>query len=323
MEEKNYIRACQQGNKESFEYIVTLYRRKAYLAALATMGKPEDALDASQEAFIRAFRNIRKFDIQRSFYPWFYQILKNCCYTLIHKRQKVEEFFGEKSDWRLDPAILIEKTERQEFLLKAMNQLPEEDAELLNFKYFQELKYCEIAEILKVPIGTVMSRLYKSSQSFKKLMRRVFYMKCEEIKPLLMGFLDDEIGESERFEVKAHLEICSNCRQELNSFQKLEEVAGTMKFLEPSEQAWKNYWANIYNRLERKFAWISISLGIMTLVGFAVYKMFEDFFLNPKISIILKTGVSLLIVGAIALIVSLIRERLSLLKYDKYREVQQ
>ena len=168
-EDQNYIRKCQQGKRDSFEYLFNKYCQKAYRAALFMTNNPQDALDCVQNAFIRAYRNIGKFDLQQSFYPWYYKILQNCCYTHLRRRKNNQQM-SEVSDMRLNPAWIVQRDESQKCLLVAMNELSFVDREILQLKYFQELSYKEMAATLEIPIGTVMSRLYSARMRLRQLL---------------------------------------------------------------------------------------------------------------------------------------------------------
>lgn len=148
-------------------------------------------------------------------------------------------------------------------------------------------------------------------------------MKCRDYKPLLMGLIDGELDEEQRDKIESHLSFCSQCRREINEFRNLEEVAEQMNFIQPEEAAWEAYWAGIYNRIERKLAWILVSLGTILLLGYGGYKLLEGMLFDSSIPVMVRVGVSALILGFIVLSISIVRERMTLIKTDKYTEVQQ
>lgn len=147
-------------------------------------------------------------------------------------------------------------------------------------------------------------------------------MKCEEIRPLLMAYLDGEIEEEERLEVEKHLSECETCRKEYRSFVKLKEVADNMRFADLSDELWAGYWKGIYRRIERGAGWVFFSIGAIILLVFGGYQCFKQLFADPGISWIAKIGLSTCAFGAIVLLVSIIRERLFLFKTERYREVK-
>jgi DNA-directed RNA polymerase sigma subunit (sigma70/sigma32) len=88
-EEKEIIRKVQYGDVAAFEDLVNAYKQKAYYVALGFVGNHEDALDLSQDAFVKAFKAIKTFDLNSPFFPWFYKIIKNHCLNYIKKNQRV------------------------------------------------------------------------------------------------------------------------------------------------------------------------------------------------------------------------------------------
>jgi RNA polymerase sigma-70 factor (ECF subfamily) len=178
-EEQQAIADCQMGNTESYRILVEKYKSKAYYAALLYAGNREDALDLSQEAFYRAFRSINSFTIGRNFYSWFYQILKNICINHFNRLKKrnisfsaIEENRGEVLliSPTAKPDEVFENHEMREVLWNALNSLKPEDREIIILKEFNDFCYKEISEILAIPIGSVMSRLYYARKKLGKLL---------------------------------------------------------------------------------------------------------------------------------------------------------
>jgi RNA polymerase sigma-70 factor (ECF subfamily) len=148
--------------------------QRCYYAALGMVGSPQDAEDLSQDAFARAFKARARLDPERPFYPWLYQILRRLCYNFTRdtssRRRKLERAGG----WLVaeatvrasvdDPERIRATEELRDRLETAIRELPPAQREVFVLKEFEGLKYREIAELLDVPIGTVMSRLYAARQ---------------------------------------------------------------------------------------------------------------------------------------------------------------
>ncbi len=148
-------------------------------------------------------------------------------------------------------------------------------------------------------------------------------MKCDDFKSLMMGYLDDELEPDLRSKVEAHLADCPDCRKELEQFRRMKEELNMVKFKEPSDAELERYWSNIYNRLERGIGWITLSLGAIILLSYGGFKLVEEVIKDPEIGLLIKVGVLALVFGTVVLFVSLLRERLALLKTDKYsKEVE-
>lgn len=164
------IRRCQTGDTAAFGRLVTRYMRRAYFAALALVGNPDDALDLSQQAFARAYRARQTIDPARPWYPWLYQIVRRLCFNFTRDERTRRERITAAGPWlvgraaahaeRDRPDASLERREQQERVREAIDRLPMEDREVLVLKEFEQLKYREIAELLDIPMGTVMSRLY-------------------------------------------------------------------------------------------------------------------------------------------------------------------
>jgi len=166
VDERALILRCQKGDRSSFDPLVVRYMRQATVFALGWTGNREDALDLSQEAFARAFRSIHSFDPARPFYPWYHRILKNLCVNHLaraarrHEVPLVDETELAGNDAR--PEHYAEREELRRQVWEAMQQLPDNHREILILREFQQLSYAELASVLDIPRGTVMSRLHEA-----------------------------------------------------------------------------------------------------------------------------------------------------------------
>jgi RNA polymerase sigma-70 factor (ECF subfamily) len=156
MDDAEAIKSCQQGEREAFRHLVERYQKRAVAHAMTILLNRDDAEDVVQEAFIDAFKAIGTFDTARTFYQWFYVLLRNRCYKLTAKRRPTES---------LDEALLLTAQrgmaeETRLALEKALHALTSEEREIVCLKYFSGLSYDELATHLQIPRGTVMSRLF-------------------------------------------------------------------------------------------------------------------------------------------------------------------
>jgi RNA polymerase sigma-70 factor (ECF subfamily) len=164
LSEAEICELVQRGDRKAYQEIVVRHMQSAYYVALAFVHNHQDALDLSQEAFIRAFRKIKKFDTQRPFFPWFYRILKNLCIDHYKHRRRLSEV---PLDNVRILAVEHEDREMKKALWKGIDELPHEQKEIIILRYFRQLSYQEIAEVLDKPIGTVMSSLYYAKKRLK------------------------------------------------------------------------------------------------------------------------------------------------------------
>lgn len=144
--------------------LVKANMKRAYFSALAILGSHDDAMEVSQLAFIRAYKNFDKYDRERNFFTWYYKILRNLCLNRIRDNKRKNEIpLLECTDIISDvnnAEETIEQNELKQQVERALFSLKSEDREILIMKEFDKLSYNEIAELLEVPVGSVMSRLF-------------------------------------------------------------------------------------------------------------------------------------------------------------------
>ncbi len=181
LQEREVVLRCQRGEAQAFRVLVERYRRVAYFVALGLVGSHEDALDLSQEAFIRAYQHIRQFDPERRFLPWFYQLLRHLCFNHLRARRrqrlvKLTELAPEEleglADYHYDPEAIVERTDTAQRVWRAIGQLSDRHREVIVLRHFQQLSYAEMAELLFVPVGTIMSRLHHARRALRDLLQQ-------------------------------------------------------------------------------------------------------------------------------------------------------
>ncbi len=159
---------------KAFRKLVEKYKKPAFFIALGLVGNRDDAYDISQEAFIRVYANLRKFDPDRSFFSWFYVILSNLCKNHLRGRE-IREKYVKSADAEMEylknqipsPEVLLERNERSLRLWEEISKLPYEFKEIIVLKHFQGFSYKKISEMLEIPMGSVMSRLYYARKKLK------------------------------------------------------------------------------------------------------------------------------------------------------------
>lgn len=175
IDDRAVILQCQRGDKQAFGLLVNKYMKRGYFCALGFVKTHEVALDLSQEAFVRAFKAIKKFDTKRNFFTWYYQVLRNLCLNSLRDRARKARPFSEVGrslletvpDSRKDALQELQQEELKEQVWRALDSIKPHEKEIIILKDFQECSYKEIAELLNCPIGTVMSRLYSARKALK------------------------------------------------------------------------------------------------------------------------------------------------------------
>jgi RNA polymerase sigma-70 factor (ECF subfamily) len=190
MAEKDYssaedtalVREARKGDAGAFEELVFRHRDKIYARAFSMMRNEEEAVDLSQEAWVKGWQRLVQFQGESSFTTWMTRIVINLCLDQLRKqkRQRAEsiEEMNEESGGveRQMPVITINPTERLERgelrqrIDKAMSQLSHEHRTVLVLHEFEEMEYKEIAKAMDCSIGTVMSRLFYARRKLAALL---------------------------------------------------------------------------------------------------------------------------------------------------------
>jgi len=167
LSEREILEAVKKGDKDAYGLIVKRYMHSAYYIALGFVHNQQDALDVSQEAFIKAFRKIKMFDTSLSFFPWFYRLMRNLCIDHLKRKRWMSEIPLE------DTQVLDDERddrEMKEALWKGIEELPFDQREIIILRYFRQMSYEEIAELTARPIGTVMSSLHYAKKKLKGIL---------------------------------------------------------------------------------------------------------------------------------------------------------
>jgi len=180
-QEEALIERCRSGSRQAYEAIVRKYMKDAYFIALGLVGNREDALDLSQEAFFRAYNNIASLNSKWGFFPWFYQILRNLCFSHLRKRrvrqscsleQLTENGAAAFADDCVEPSAAVEQAESHKRLWQAINRLDEKHREIIILRHFRNMSYEQMAKALFCSKGTVTSRLYYARKNLKEILER-------------------------------------------------------------------------------------------------------------------------------------------------------
>ena len=190
-EEEGLIQRARTGDLDAFNELVLAYQDMAYSHAYAMLGDGDQAEDATQESFIKAFQALNQFR-GGSFRGWLLKIVTNSAYDLVrrHRRHPAQPLFpedgyGEEIEspaWIADPApsvqTTVEKNELSQDIYRMLDELPDVYRSVLTLIDLYELDYSEAARALKVPIGTVKSRLARARLQMQgKLKNRVAFQR--------------------------------------------------------------------------------------------------------------------------------------------------
>lgn len=180
--ERELIRKCKAGDTRFYEPLVRAYEPSGLRLAVAMMGNTEDAQDALQEAFIKTYDTLHRFDLRRPFGPWFFQILRNQCRDMLRSRKAKfrMEFHGVEFEEQLEqqpadaergPERLRQRNDARATLWQGLERIGPEHREILVLKELEGFRYGEIAQILEIPEGTVASRLFHARHALREALR--------------------------------------------------------------------------------------------------------------------------------------------------------
>lgn len=168
------VRRFQAGKIEAFEELVRRYERKVYNIAYRMLGNEQDASEAMQDAFMRAYRFLGRFQFKSSFFTWLYRIATNVCLTRLRKRKppemvSLDEPGGESgdvpfeiADGRGSPEEVFRQKALREKLQAAVDGLPEEYRAVVVLRDLEGLSNEEASKVLKVSVPAVKSRLHRA-----------------------------------------------------------------------------------------------------------------------------------------------------------------
>jgi RNA polymerase sigma-70 factor, ECF subfamily len=181
-DDRALVRAAQQGDMEAFEELIARHRDKIYARAYSMLRNEDEAIDLSQEAWVKGWQRLRQFQGDSSFATWITRIVINLCLDHLRKqkRQRTEsiEEMDEDSGGverqmpvvTTNPSAGLERDELRRRIDQALAQLSYEHRTALVLHEFQEMEYSEIAKAMGCSIGTVMSRLFYARRRLATLL---------------------------------------------------------------------------------------------------------------------------------------------------------
>lgn len=169
--ERDLLRKAAGGNLFAFEEVVRRYQRRVYGVALRIVRRHDVADDVAQEAFIRAWKALDTFDLERPFGPWVCRIAANLAVNHVRspraREEGLPEGHGEQPAASQDALTSVLDGEARDVLLHALESLPGEQRAVFVLRVYEEQSYKEIAEGLGISIGTVMSRLSRAREKLR------------------------------------------------------------------------------------------------------------------------------------------------------------
>jgi RNA polymerase sigma-70 factor (ECF subfamily) len=283
------IERLQRGDRGAFEELVQKYQDRIYSLCRYTLKDAQDAQDAAQDVFIKAYKKLADFRPDTSFlYAWLYRIAVNTCldYNKRSYPKPLEDdtFVENVASPDPSPEHLYQSKETGRFIHAALTKIPEKLRAAIVLKEIEALSYQEIAEILDTSIGTVKSRISRAREELRYQLRdraqyevywnksesQSFYsmeghkMKCSRIRKMISPYLDDELNPDERRLFTAHVQECGACKKELEDIRSVHNLFATTghytaplgfatrvmaNLEEPEETAYSRLWRFFSGRL--------------------------------------------------------------------------
>ncbi len=176
-EEQDLLLILQSGmdNDKAFRKLVALYQQRLYWHIRNMLKNHDDTDDVLQNVFIKVFKNIKKFKGDSKLYSWLYRIATNESITFLNQKVKKYAISNEELNQRLiqnlEADIYFEGDQIQLKLQKAIATLPQKQQQVFNMKYFQELKYREMSEILETSEGALKASYHLASKKIEEFLK--------------------------------------------------------------------------------------------------------------------------------------------------------
>lgn len=175
--ETDLVRRARAGDSTAQGELLQLHRRSAFLLAFQLLGDREEAMDATQDALLRFLTTLARFRVGDPVKPWLFTIVRNRCRDLLRRRtvrraDSLDAGFEDENTYVAEPVSDLPSPEDQlarrrlqERVWRALGRVSPAQREILVLRDYQDSSYQEIADLLEIPIGTVMSRLHRARRA--------------------------------------------------------------------------------------------------------------------------------------------------------------
>jgi RNA polymerase sigma-70 factor (ECF subfamily) len=179
--DKSILQRCKQNDKNAFAELFKFYQNYLYKVCFSYVQNNQQALDLMQEIYIKLYKNIGKYDEKYPFHPWLRRVAVNTCINETRKTSPVLVPLSTEDEGldAEDQLAAEEDTEREaerhdmaRIIKQHINCLPEKQRMVIMLRYYEDLSYDEIAELLHMPVGTVKTDLYRAKNSLKDRLYR-------------------------------------------------------------------------------------------------------------------------------------------------------
>ncbi len=195
-DDNSLVLRCQAGDQRAFKELVARYQRKVYGIAFGVVRNPEDAMDVTQEAFIKVHRYLDRFQGSSSFYTWLYRIVVNLAIDHLRKHSKAQtvDYDDARSHdagggpdellpntMGMDPDRSLMRGEIRKHVNTALGRLSENHRAVILMREVEGLSYTEMAEAMQCSKGTIMSRLFHARRNLQRALLEVMGKDAPEV----------------------------------------------------------------------------------------------------------------------------------------------
>ena len=176
-EEQIWLEEARRGDQTAFGKLIEAYQRPVYNLAYRMLNNPGEAEEAAQEAFIRAYTRLHTYNPDHKFSTWMLSITSNYCIDLIRKRRALLLSIDEPlpphpalmSDGQKGPEAQMEMSEQQDMVQSLLQELPEDYRQTVVLRYWHEMSYEEIAEMMDTTVSAIKSRLFRARRQLAEV----------------------------------------------------------------------------------------------------------------------------------------------------------
>ncbi|QRN85014.1 sigma-70 family RNA polymerase sigma factor [Clostridia bacterium] len=175
LSDEKLVQMVLDGDREVFSVLISRYERQIYGLAYRLTNNKHEAQDLGQEAFIKIYQSLGKYDPGRPFFSWMYKVAANQCYSILRKKREAEtplesviEFVSDDHEEENSPEQFILKKENQDTVRRALVSLPEKYRMALILRFMEDMSYQEIADTMEISLSAVESRIHRGKKLLLK-----------------------------------------------------------------------------------------------------------------------------------------------------------
>ncbi|MBQ3181075.1 MAG: sigma-70 family RNA polymerase sigma factor [Firmicutes bacterium] len=174
--DEDLARRAQQGDQDAFAELVRRYEKQIFSLAYRLCGDYDEAADLAQEAFLRIYRMLHRYDPEKKFFSWMYRVAHNSCINALSKRpanvvpvEQAEEYMtNDGDDTAAGPERGYLQQELRSQIDRAIASLPDNYRDIVYLRYIEDMSYQQIADVLQLPVSTIETRLFRGKKQLQK-----------------------------------------------------------------------------------------------------------------------------------------------------------